>query len=256
MLEEARPEQLQAVLPAPRGGHGLLEYMQGEIIIVIDKQPQTQQQLAGHSGPLWTGVNSQGRVGLFPPSHMVAFLGTLPGTGTVPPWSTAPALTGGESQSSQYQSVGMFQRSSLRGSKDRHQSGSRRKISRDMISGPTGQVQHTGHIGPDGCFFGDVTFMSTGNGTNGQLSTTSATVLSSSCSSVGGRLPSTGSDNGLSSLSRADSDVSDSAPLLSSGGGSRVAQERPPSQPRMGHAIGYLRQVFYFCNSTALFVSC
>jgi hypothetical protein len=134
----------------------------------------------------------------------------------------------------------MFQRSSLRGSKER---GSRRKISRDMISGPTGQVQHTGHIGPDGCFFGDVTFMSSGGGggTNGQLSTTTA-----SGSSAGGRLPSTGSENGVWSLSRADSDVSDSAPLLSSGGGGgggsrAVVQERPVNQPRMGHAIGYLR---------------
>jgi hypothetical protein len=132
----------------------------------------------------------------------------------------------------------MFQRSSLRGSKER---GSRRKISRDMISGPTGQVQHTGHIGPDGCFFGDVTFMSSGGGgTNGQLSTTTTTTASAS--SAGGRLPSTGSENGQWSLSRADSDVSDSAPLLSSGGGSRApAQQRPANQPRMGHAIGYLR---------------
>jgi hypothetical protein len=200
-----------------------------------------QQATEAHHHHLWTGVNSQGRVGLFPPSHTVAYLGTLPGPGAAPPtWGSSPppALAAGESQTSLYQ--GMFQRSSLRGSKER---GSRRKISRDMISGPTGQVQHTGHIGPDGCFFGDVTFMSSGGGggTNGQLSTTAA-----SGSSAGGRLPSTGSENGVWSLSRADSDVSDSAPLLSSGGGgggvSRAAvQERPVNQPRMGHAIGYLR---------------
>ena len=237
LLEEARPEQLQAVLGAPqRSGPGLLDYCQGEIITVLDKQPP--ESAGGH---YWSGVNGQGRVGLFPPSHTVAYLGTLPAPGGSVPasWSCSTAtLTSGESPSSSsslYQSVGqVFQRSSLRGSRDR--SSGRRKISRDMIGAPTGQVQHTGHIGPDGCFFGDVAFMSSGgggSGTNGQLSTTMAS----------GRLPSTGSDNGLSSLSRADSDVSDSAPLLSSGGGGRAAQERPvaASQPRMGHAIGYLR---------------
>jgi hypothetical protein len=254
MLEEARPEQLQAVLSLPlsssslpNNNNQLLEYTQGEIITVLDKQP------AESSGGqfLWSGVNSQGRVGLFPPAHTVAYLGTLPGGGVLP-WGSAN-LSGGvgettSSSNSLYQSVGQaFQRSSLRGSRDRS-SGRHRKISRDMISGPTGQVQHTGHIGPDGCFFGDVAFMSAGggvggSGTNGQLSST----MSTSMMSGGGRLPSTGSDNGLSSLSRADSDVSDSAPLLSSGGGGRMmALERPPTtsqQPRMGHAIGYLRQV-------------
>lgn len=43
-----------------------------------------------------------------------------------------------------------FQRNSLRSSS------ARRKISKDVISGPRGEVQHTGHIGPDGAFFGDV----------------------------------------------------------------------------------------------------
>merc|ERR1719150_3507627 len=53
----------------------------------------------------------------------------------------------------------------------------------------------------------------------------------------GGRLPSSGSENGFSSLSRADSDVSESAPLLSS---SSPFEKHPPA--RMGHAIGYLRK--------------
>lgn len=242
MLEEARPDQLQAVLASRGTGHGgLLEYSQGEIITVLDKQPP---EAAAATAGYWTGVNSQGRVGLFPPSHTVAYLGTLPGPGGGPTaWFNNSAVVGGGDQpaamttSSIYQSVGQaFQRSSLRGSRDR--SSGRRKISRDMISAPTGQVQHTGHIGPDGCFFGDVAFMSAGGGGGGSGTNGQMTAL------AGGRLPSTGSDNGLSSLSRADSDVSDSAPLLSSGGGGgRAAIERPitSQQPRMGHAIGYLR---------------
>jgi len=134
----------------------------------------------------WSGVNSLGKVGWFVPSHTVAYLGNLPGHGVVPQWSSAPPPDQNNSNGN------MFQRSNiLRNSKDR---GSKRKISRDMISGPTGNVQHTGHVGPDGCYFGDVTFIS---GTNGHLTMT------------GGRLPSTGSENGnFSSLSRADSDVS------------------------------------------------
>ncbi len=46
LLEEARPDQLQAVLPASTRGHGLLDYSQGEIITVLDKQPQLQAGLA------------------------------------------------------------------------------------------------------------------------------------------------------------------------------------------------------------------
>jgi hypothetical protein len=46
LLEEARPDQLQAVLPASATrGHGLLDYSQGEIITVLDKQPQQQAGL-------------------------------------------------------------------------------------------------------------------------------------------------------------------------------------------------------------------
>ncbi len=47
LLEEARPDQLQAVLPSSSAtrGHGLLDYSQGEIITVLDKQPQQQAGL-------------------------------------------------------------------------------------------------------------------------------------------------------------------------------------------------------------------
>jgi len=33
------------------------------------------------------------------------------------------------------------------------------RISADMISGPQGDLKHTGHVGPDGQFFGDLTFI-------------------------------------------------------------------------------------------------
>ena len=207
MLEEARPEQVQTVVGG-LGGGGMMEYKVGDVITVLDR--------ADTSGSdLWTGVGASGKVGWFVPSHTVTYLGDLPSAG--------PSIN-------------------REGRK-----GSNRKISRDMISGPTGNVQHTGHVGPDGCYFGDVAFIS---GTNGRLTLSSMTEssaqksdMSTSCSGrlpsdqthTGGRLPSSGSENGFSSLSRADSDVSESAPLLSS-----PFEKHPP--PRMGHAIGYLRK--------------
>ena len=204
MLEDARPEQVQVIVPG--GGSGLLLYNVGDVLTVIDKHGKQNHG----AGNLWSGVNCQGKVGWFIPSHTITYLGTLPSTGVVPQWSSAPN-----------EQPGIFQRAGTRSSKDR---GSRRKISRDMISAPTGTVQHTGHIGPDGCFFGDVNFMP---GTNGNLT-------------IGGRLPSTGSDNGFPSWSKGDSDVSDSAPLLSATSAKPILEK--PVQPRMGHAIGYLRK--------------
>jgi len=254
MLEEARPDQVQVIVPG--GGTGLLQYDVGDILTVVDKH--CKQTLSGAGGTLWNGVNAQGKVGLFHPSHTVTYLGSLPGSaGTVPPpqWGpmSPPAESGGGSSMA---ATNLFQRSTLRTSKDRSGGGSRRKISRDMISAPTGQVHHTGHVGPDGNCFGDITFIS---GTNGNLTIGGGTVAGSGSIGVGGagasgsgpvagssssRLPSTGSDNGFPSWSRADSEASESAPLISSAGssGGKMTTEVKQVQPRMGHAIGYLRR--------------
>ena len=226
MLEEARPEQVQVIVPG--GGPGLLQYNVGEILTVLDKH---DNQAFSGTGSLWKGVNNLGKVGLFHPSHTVTYLGNLPDAGHIPPqWSSPHATLDQDSHSAASSEGGIFRRTTLRGSKERSGSG-RKKISRDMISGPTGRVQHTGHIGPDGCYFGDVNFIS---GTNGNLT-------------IGGRLPSTGSDNGFSSWSKADSDASECAPLIatstgSGGGTSSKSLADKPIQPRMGHAIGYLRK--------------
>ena len=207
LLEEARPEQVQTVVGS-LGGGGMIEYKVGDVLTVLDRSNTSGSEM-------WTGVGASGKVGWFVPSHTVTYLGDLPSAG--------PSIN------------------------RETRKGSNRKISRDMISGPTGNVQHTGHVGPDGCYFGDVAFIS---GTNGRLtlnsmtdSSAQRTEMTTSCSGrlpseppqTGGRLPSSGSENGFSSLSRADSDVSESAPLLSS-----PFEKQPP--PRMGHAIGYLRK--------------
>ena len=219
MLVDAKPEQVQVVVGGVGGG-AMLEYKVGDVITVLDRSATSGD------ANMWSGVDNGGKVGWFLPSHTVTYLGDLP--------------------SSSSSGAGAISRESRKGSN--------RKISRDMISAPTGNVQHTGHLGHDGCYFGDVAFIS---GTNGRLTLTNSSsagavssfsrqdsmtmsfsgrLPSESQCSTGGRLPSTGSENGFSSLSRADSDVSDSAPLLASSSSDKH------SQPRMGHAIGYLRK--------------
>ena len=167
-------------------------------------------------------------------------MGTLPTSTHHSKWQDDEFHHGGSGGSN-------FQRNSLkRGSK------SRKKLSRDMISGPRGELQHTGHIGLDGAFFGDVGFI----GSAKAVAAASSEKFKSA------------------SLSRADSDASERAPLISSGGGtgrnsSSTAHEATSStaaasgpltapaassakprhgsggankNPRMGKTIGYLRK--------------
>ena len=136
MVEDAKPEQVQAVVPCSGGDStDLLSFSVGEIITVLDKREE-----ASGDG-LWFGCLGSGRAGLFSPALTVAYIGALPAQAGNTRWQ----------QEEVYQSGSTFARgSSLRGSKGR------RKISKDLISGPRGEVQHTGHIGVDGAFFGDV----------------------------------------------------------------------------------------------------
>ncbi|CAH1969065.1 unnamed protein product [Acanthoscelides obtectus] len=77
--------------------------------------------------PLWKGVTFSGKTGLFDPAHVVTYLGSdLPGSS--------------------------FPRS------DSIRSSARRKLRSEMISGPQG-LKHTGHVGLDGAYFGDLSFL-------------------------------------------------------------------------------------------------
>ena len=89
-LEDARPEQVQAVVssaavmataaPAPKE---FLEFDVGDVVTVLDKQVS----LKGASGEaLWSGAMASGRIGLFSPSHVVAYVGTLPSQGNHSRW--------------------------------------------------------------------------------------------------------------------------------------------------------------------------
>ena len=175
LIDEAKPEQVQAVASSSSpmitllSAYNPLDLIVGDVITVLDKQ----------SDELWYGVhNINGKVGYFSPANTVAYLGTLPSSHHSK-WQNEEFHHGDSGGSN-------FLRNSLkRGSKGK------KKLSRDMISGPRGEVQHTGHIGLDGAFFGDVGFIG------------SAKAVAKSAKSA--------------SLSRADSDASERAPLISAG---------------------------------------
>ena len=122
ILEEAKPEQVQGVTSTVGcGRQGVLEFEVGDVITVLDKQISAVD--GGDS--FWSGALNNGRIGVFSPTHTVAYLGTLPSQGNHSRWQNEDAYSS-------------FQRNSLRGSLGKSRT---KKLSRDMISGPKGDVQ-------------------------------------------------------------------------------------------------------------------
>lgn len=77
---------------------------------------------------MWKGVSASGKTGLFDPTSVVAYLG-----------SDLPSSS--------------FLRS------DSTRTSARRKLRSEMISAPQGDLKHTGHVGLDGAYFGDLSFL-------------------------------------------------------------------------------------------------
>ncbi|XP_018045384.1 PREDICTED: tyrosine-protein kinase PR2 isoform X2 [Atta colombica] len=122
VLPDLKPEQVQAVQDSTEPGQ--LVYRQSDIITVLDK---------GSSNTLWKGVLNNGKTGFFNPAHTIAYLG-----------SNLPS-----------NKLGEF----TRGDGKNVFSSQRRKIRTDMISSPQGDLKHTGHVGLDGAYFGDISFL-------------------------------------------------------------------------------------------------
>ncbi|XP_076231959.1 activated Cdc42 kinase-like isoform X3 [Calliopsis andreniformis] len=122
LLPDLKPEQVQAAQDSVETGQ--LVYRQGDIITVLDK---------GSSNTLWKGVLNNGKTGFFNPAHTIAYLG-----------SNLPSNKPGEF---------------TRGDGKNAFSSQRRKIRTDMISSPQGDLKHTGHVGLDGAYFGDIGFL-------------------------------------------------------------------------------------------------
>ncbi|GLV41663.1 Activated Cdc42 kinase-like [Carabus blaptoides fortunei] len=121
-LADSRPEQVQARVTNSDSPYLLLHRV-GDVITVLDKKNHEH---------LWKGALPNGKTGLFNPAHVVAYIGSNLPTGTNRPES--------------------FVRNDIKTS-------SRRKLNTTMISGPQGDLKHTGHVGLDGAYFGDLSFL-------------------------------------------------------------------------------------------------
>ncbi|XP_037299847.1 activated Cdc42 kinase-like isoform X3 [Manduca sexta] len=139
-LRAIRPEEVQAVVgfQKPRDGRrgSFLEYKTNQIITVLGKENMTKSSM-------WYGVLAGGACGLFDPNN-------------TKPYSrhdkclTLASLSPHPSRS---------MRPLLRSDVKRHTYTGKRSIQRSMISSPQGEVKHTGHVGLDGAYFGDISFL-------------------------------------------------------------------------------------------------
>ncbi|PSN56233.1 Tyrosine-protein kinase PR2 [Blattella germanica] len=129
-LPECKPEQVQAVQDFGEDAMKVkireqLIYKVGDVITVLDKGPFSQMP------NYWKGVLNNGKTGLFNPMCTVAYLG-----------SNLP------SNKSEF----------IRGD-GKNTYSSRRRLRPDMISSPQGDFKHTSHVGLDGAYFGDISFL-------------------------------------------------------------------------------------------------
>lgn len=124
-LPDMKPEQLMTVTTFSEAKKDHLMYRQNDIITVLDKST---------TSTYWKGVLNSGKTGIFNPSNTVTYLG-----------NSLPSATNRDRDS--------FCRGTERTS-------SKRKLCPEMISGPQNDLKHTGHVGLDGAYFGDVAFLS------------------------------------------------------------------------------------------------
>lgn len=120
MLPDLRPEQVKTIAAQDLAKKDHLLYRQNEIITVLDKEG---------SSAVWRGVLNTGKTGLFNPANTVTYLSNV----------MLPSMNN------------PFTRTFERGSK--------RRLRSEMISKPQNDLKHTGHIGIDGAFFGDISFL-------------------------------------------------------------------------------------------------
>ncbi|CAO1398964.1 unnamed protein product, partial [Diamesa hyperborea] len=132
ILPDMKPEQLKTVMQLSEVKKDHLAYRQGDIITVLDRSANS---------PYWRGVLNCGQVGLFNPANTVAYIESLP------------------SSTSNRDS---FVRSTMERT-------SKRKLKTEMISSPQNDLKHTGHVGIDGAYFGNVAFLSNSQTYNNTL---------------------------------------------------------------------------------------
>ncbi|KAB7506159.1 Tyrosine-protein kinase PR2 [Armadillidium nasatum] len=133
---------------------------------------------------VWKGVLKNGKTGLFNPANTVAYLGT-----SVP------------------SNKSTFQRGD-----GKNAYSSRRRLRPEMISGPQGDFKHTGHVGLDGAYFGDVSFL--GEKVQSKFLPKGTEKYNQLPKQIVTPYKPSEDEQSCSTLTRASSDVSDKAPLL------------------------------------------
>lgn len=229
MLPDCRPELVQTVKEfsdmslqnaSDKLPKDLLQHKIGDIITVLDKNPNWtsnsnvcssnststtsplmsfyQSNLTDAPSSYWKGALANGKTGLFNPNLTVAYLGqNLP-----TPFRGSNSSTSSSSSSSYSSSSTSFIRSILESKGNVNNSSgiysSKRRLRPDMISRPQSDFKHTGHVGADGAFFGDISFLG-----DKYLQIQKQTSHKTQDEKSDG-----------SSLARTSSDLSDRAPLL------------------------------------------
>nr|XP_053624499.1 activated Cdc42 kinase-like [Plodia interpunctella] len=141
-LRDIRPEQVQTTVNFQKSEEGrrsnFLEYKSGQIITVLGKENMTKSSM-------WYGVLPGGACGMFDPMQTKPYVKEKP----LSLASLSPHPPRARSLRS----------SLLRSDVKRHTYTGKRTIQRNMISSPQGDVKHTGHVGLDGAYFGDISFL-------------------------------------------------------------------------------------------------
>lgn len=177
LLPDCKPELLQAIHNSSNViRKDLLSYKSGDIVTVIDKN---SEYIEGSKESFWKGITNERKTGLFNPSDFVAYLGqNLPSSSQTSNYSSnsfVQSLWPGSNSNGNHSSLASTITSTVlqsskffRGFLDNHKNhtnnnspyGSRKsRLRPEMISRPQGDLKHTGHVGPDGYFFGDIAFI-------------------------------------------------------------------------------------------------
>lgn len=159
MLPDCKPELVQAVKDS--SSNNQLNFVQGDIITVLDKNPTLPGvQQTGTNQTLWKGCLNDGTVDLFNPNLTVSYLGqNLPNCNNGS--NTSPTNTQNHHQNSIKLPVfikSFLEKTNHHNDKSNQKDCSKKKIRPEMISKPQG-LSHTGHVGVDGAFFGDVAYL-------------------------------------------------------------------------------------------------
>ncbi|XP_050683599.1 activated Cdc42 kinase-like isoform X2 [Leptidea sinapis] len=145
-LKHIRPEQVQTTRSCQKAEQArrsnLLDYKVGDQITVLGKENYTKSSM-------WYGVSSNGACGIFDPKNTKPIVKLERSFAS----SFSPHMS--RSNRSIHSSI-------LRSDVNRHTFTGKRTIQRSMISSPIGDLKHTSHVGLDGAYFGDISFLDPG----------------------------------------------------------------------------------------------